>query len=172
MQSAIRARLHQRIRHASMPKMKPMTDMKIKKQAPATDEKIVELHARLAEAGQALRDGEFETFVFFVDDTDGNMTAGCKGEIAFRSAHVSELWVDERHRGKGLGSKLLGKVETHAVKQNCSRIHLETRSKSARALYERLGFHVFGKLADYDGNTPFYYLEKPLGSKNEEDRFG
>ena len=35
-----------------------------------------------------------------------SVTAGCKGEIAFASAHVSELWVSESHRGQGVGGAL------------------------------------------------------------------
>ena len=139
-----------------------MTDPEITLHTPASTELIDELHTRLADSGQALREDEFETFIFSVTDSKNNMTAGCKGEITFRSAHVSEVWVDERHRGKGIGSALLNKAEAYAAERSCTRIHLETRSDAARRLYKKLGYSVFGKLPNYDGETPFYYLEKSV----------
>ena len=83
---------------------------------------------------------------------DGALSAGCKGEITFRSLHVSELWVDARHRGVGLGSGLLEETEKLAREKDCVRVHLETRSERARVLYERLGYRVFGTLPDYNGD--------------------
>lgn len=135
---------------------------RIEIESPASEERIEELHDNLASAGQALREDEFETFLLKVVGQDGNMTAGCKGEIAFRSAHISELWVDESHRGQGLGRKLLESAESHAKAQDCIRVHLETRNAKARELYEHLGYAVFGSLPNYEGSNAFYYLEKRL----------
>ena len=140
-----------------------MRDPDIRLLSPAPNAIVRELHERLADAGQALRDDQLETFVLVIDDDNGEMSAGCKGEIAFRSAHISELWVDDQCRGQGFGRKLLDYAEANAVKQGCTRIHLETRSEAARSLYERLGYRVFGQLEGYDGNVPFYYLEKRIG---------
>ena len=137
-----------------------MRDPKIILSTPASEERTNELQTQLANSGQALRKDEFETFILTVSDLDDNMTAGCKGEIAFQSAHVSEVWVDEQHRGKGVGSALLDKAEAYAAQRGCTRIHLETRSETARRLYEKLGYSVFGRLSNYDGEIPFYYLEK------------
>lgn len=139
-----------------------MSIVKIEIESPACEERIGELHNNLASAGQALREDEFETFLLKVVGQDGKMIAGCKGEIAFRSAHISELWVDESHRGQGLGRKLLGYAESHAKAQHCIRVHLETRNSKARELYEHLGYAVFGSLPDYEGGNAFYYLEKRL----------
>lgn len=118
-----------------------------------------ELSKRLSEAGQALGPDEFETFLF----ADGDpLLAGCAGEIAFRSAHVSQLWVSDELRGQGVGSRLLHAAEAHARRKACDRIHLETRSEGARRLYERLGFRVFGTLENYAGDQALYYLEKAI----------
>jgi ribosomal protein S18 acetylase RimI-like enzyme len=130
---------------------------------PAPDAGLTALHDRLAEAGQTLRAEDMPVFLLRVDGPDGVMQAGCKGELAFRSAHVSELWVHEDLRGQGIGAALLARAEAFAVERGCTRLHLETRNEGARRLYERLGYRVFGTLADYDGAQAFYYLEKPLG---------
>ena len=137
--------------------------MKIDCNMPAPEAKAKELHDNLVHAGQALSSLELTTFMLSMLDDEGKMTAGCKGEIAFKSAHVSELWVAETHRGQGVGRKLLAKAEQLAVGRGCVRLHLETRNEAARSLYEHLGYRIFGTLPDYDGDIPFHYLEKQLG---------
>ena len=139
-----------------------MDEMAIELESPAPAKRVMELHDRLVSSGQALDGSELTTFVLSVTDGQGDLTAGCKGEIAFRSAHISELWVDARHRGQGLGRALLAAAEDHAAKNGCIRVHLETRSEKARALYERVGYRLFGTLPDYDGDQAFHYLEKRL----------
>ena len=90
------------------------------------------------------------------------LIAGCKGEIAFKSACISELRVAEIHRGKGVGSSLLAEAEYLAQDKGRHRIYLETRNEGARRLYERTGYHVIGTFANYVGTQSFYYLEKSL----------
>ena len=129
---------------------------------PATAAHIAVLHDHLVRAGKALPDEACGVFLLKVSGPGGAMTAGCKGEIAFRSAHVSELWVDQSQRGQGVGRDLLRAAEAFARDRGCLRVHLETRSDQARGLYESLGYRVFGKLPDYDGDQSFYYLEKRI----------
>ncbi|MEL6103726.1 MAG: GNAT family N-acetyltransferase [Pseudomonadota bacterium] len=138
-----------------------MTELEIRLECPASETRIAQLHQNLADAGHALRDNEFDVFLLHVTSADGTMTAGCKGEVAFKSAHISELWVDRRHRGDGLGSKLIRSAEIFAKEKGCIRLHLETRNEKARELYEKLGYTVFGYLPNYEENT-YYYLDKRL----------
>lgn len=139
-----------------------MTLPRIDLDIPVPQKKAEMLHDGLAQSGQTLREEEYETFLLSVSDDEGKLTAGCKGEVTFRSLHVSELWVDSQHRGGGLGSTLLARAEDLAKEKGCFRVHLETRNEQARVLYERLGYRVFGQLPDYNGDQAFYYLEKRL----------
>ncbi|MDJ0944920.1 MAG: GNAT family N-acetyltransferase [Kiloniellales bacterium] len=136
--------------------------MIIRRYLPAPEDMAEELHLRLAEAGQALQDHEMPTFFLAALSDDEELLAGCKGEIAFKAAHVSELWVAHSHRGQGLGSRLLSQAETLAKDRGCNRIHLETRNPKARSLYEKLGFRIFGELPEYEGGNPLCFLEKPI----------
>ncbi|MGF1474478.1 MAG: GNAT family N-acetyltransferase [Geminicoccaceae bacterium] len=137
--------------------------MPIERYLPAPSDLTCELHTQLVKAGQALSDGEMKTFLLARKAEDGGaLEAGCKGEIAFRSAHISELWVADSLRGQGVGSELLAEAEALARAQGCTRIHLETRSEHAKRLYEKRGYTVFGELPNYDGDISFYYLVKTL----------
>lgn len=129
---------------------------------PADDRLLARLHDRLASAGQVLRDDEMTVFVLSVAGDGDDMAGGCKGEIAFTSAHVSELWVADELRGAGIGSRLLAEAEQVAIEHGCDRIHLETRNPKARDLDLKLGYEVFGELPMYEGDNSFYYLTKTL----------
>ncbi|WP_224825322.1 N-acetyltransferase [Cognatishimia sp. MH4019] len=129
---------------------------------PTDPDKARALHDGLVQTGETLRTSDLETFLLTLEDEAGALCGGCKGDIAFRSAHIAELWVDETYQGQGLGRQLLHRAETHALARNCIRIHLETRSEVARALYQKVGYRVFGQLSDYKGSQAFYYLEKRL----------
>jgi GNAT superfamily N-acetyltransferase len=57
-------------------------------------------------------------------------------------AHCDELVVDEEHRGKGIGAKLLDHVVTLAAAMGCSRIELDSafHRTQAHRFYAKLGF--------------------------------
>lgn len=139
-----------------------MSELDMTLHVPVDEVKAKALHDGLANAGQTLPASQIETFLLVIEDAAGALIGGCKGDIAFKSAHISELWVDEAYQGKGLGRQLLKRAETHVRERDCMRIHLETRSEAARALYEKVGYRVFGTLADYHDAQAFYYLEKRL----------
>ena len=112
----------------------------------------------LVASGQTLDEADLNRFVVSLCSGDGTILGGCIGEIAFRSARVSELWVHADLRGGGWGTKLLAAAEAHARANNCQRIHIETRNSGAKRLYERCGFEVFGELPNYHGEESLWYL--------------
>ncbi|MEO0456811.1 MAG: GNAT family N-acetyltransferase, partial [Cyanobacteria bacterium P01_A01_bin.114] len=101
-------------------------------------------------------------FMFAVTDKDGALIAGLKGEIAFQTAHVAELWVDEALRGQGVGAQLLAKADEHARAQGCTRIQIETRNPNARRLYAAQGYKLFGEIPNFDGPHSLVYMIKDL----------
>ncbi|MEM8627123.1 MAG: GNAT family N-acetyltransferase [Pseudomonadota bacterium] len=79
--------------------------------APVPTARAIELHQRLADAGQTLTPAQMPEFLLYIEGEDGRMIAGCKGELTFQTAHLSELWVDASARGAGLGTRLLSEAE-------------------------------------------------------------
>lgn len=72
-------------------------------------------------------------------------------------ARIYSLVVHPEARGHGLGIRLVHAAQTEARKRGCSTMSLEVRAdnQAARALYERLGYHLHACLPDYyeDGET-------------------
>lgn len=94
---------------------------------------------------------------------DGTLMAGCLAEVyGWNVACVDILWVDERYRGRGLGSALLAEVERAAVEAHCTLIHLDTFDFQAKDFYLRRGYEVFGVLEDCPEGHCRYYLKKKL----------
>jgi GNAT superfamily N-acetyltransferase len=75
---------------------------------------------------------------------------------------VSALWVDFARRGRGLGTALLEAAETEAMRRDCVGVYLDTYSFQAKPFYERLGYEVFGALAECPPGATKYYLSKRL----------
>ena len=55
---------------------------------------------------------------------------------------------------------MLTMAEDYARTHGCIGAHLETFSFQARPLYERLGYQVFGEIADYPPGHTNFFLKK------------
>ena len=95
---------------------------------------------------------------------DDTIIAGINAALIAKSTvFVSILWVDEQHRGKDYGSKLLQHVETEARKHGARMIHLDTLDFQARDFYAKYGYEVYPTLEDSPSSGHCrYYMSKPL----------
>ena len=64
---------------------------------------------------------------------------------------INNLVVDPTHRRSGLADRLLTALLSEALKRGCKRVVLEVRPSNlpARKLYEKHGFAVTGRVANY-----------------------
>ena len=66
--------------------------------------------------------------------------------------YISELFVQESFRGKGIGQKLLEAVKKEAKKRNCSRLNLlnnRNRPSYKRGFYQKLGWEERTNMANH-----------------------
>ena len=95
-------------------------------------------------------------------DTDGNVIGGILGGTYWGWMYVDILWVDEKHRQKGIGSRLLCAAEEEATRRGCHHVHLDTMSWQAPEFYKKHGYEVIGVLPDIPGGNQKYLLMKTL----------
>ena len=95
-------------------------------------------------------------------DDDG-VAGGLLGHIRWKWLYVAKLWVDERARGQGVGTKLLMAAEDLARARGCTGAFLDTFEYQARPFYEKLGYELFGMLDGYPPGYRQFYLRKRLG---------
>lgn len=80
-------------------------------------------------------------------------------------SRVYSIAVSAEARGAGVAGALLDEAERMAVAANCMVMRLEVREDNAPAiaLYERRGYHAFGRLLDYyEDHAPARRYQKAL----------
>lgn len=96
-------------------------------------------------------------------DEDGSIIAGCIAKIyCWNVIYIDILWVDEKYRKSGLGTRLLNEIEAVALEEKCSLIHLDTFDFQAKDFYIKNGYEIFGVLEDCPKGHCRYYLKKKL----------
>ncbi|GGY22928.1 N-acetyltransferase [Streptomyces djakartensis] len=100
--------------------------------------------------------------VWAVNDAD-DLAGGLVGYTWATWLHVTYLWVDERHRGAGIGTRLLQEAERVASEERaCRSSRLETWEFQAPRFYEKQGYEVVCAIPDYPPGITEYTLTKRL----------
>lgn len=95
-------------------------------------------------------------------DDDGSISAGLYGWTWGRCCEVKTLWVDERRRGEGLGTRLMAAAEVEARARGATQMVLSTHAFQAPEFYRRLGFEAVGHYEDYPQGYRSFFLRKGL----------
>jgi ribosomal protein S18 acetylase RimI-like enzyme len=105
----------------------------------------------------------FIKLCFGVKRDDASIEAGIIGVLyCWGMLYIDAIWVDEQSRDRGLGTKLMERLEKEAQKRGCTLAHLDTFDFQARAFYERQGYELFGTLDGCPPGHKRYFLKKPL----------
>ena len=103
----------------------------------------------------------YERVVLAARNARGRIVGGVIVESYYRESYVELLWVDERSRHAGLGSRLIEAAERRARRRGSRLIHLNTYSFQAPRFYERLGFRRFGGMrGSPPGASRHYYVKR------------
>ncbi len=110
-----------------------------------------------------------QPYTIFVTSNKDKIIAGAIGHILGykhigKSCKVSTVWVDENHRNKGLGKKIMDEVSTYATNKKCKNIHLETYEWQAKPFYEKCGFKMVAVAPNVQKmhGMEQYYMKKIL----------
>ena len=97
-----------------------------------------------------------------VRDKDGVLTGGLLGATYLGWLQIQVVWLDDRLRGLGYGSELMAVAEEEALRRGCPQAFVETLSFQALPFYEKCGYQVFSRLADFPIGGARYALTKQL----------
>lgn len=105
---------------------------------------------------------ELPLHVWALDESE-ELAGGLVGHTWTTWLHVTYLWVAERHRGSGLGSRLLAEAERIAHQnRGCRSARLETWDFQAPEFYKKQGYEVVCVIPDYPPGITEYTLTKRL----------
>ncbi|MCI3226171.1 GNAT family N-acetyltransferase [Streptomyces sp. NP-1717] len=117
--------------------------------------------AVLRELRGSADDEEFPLHVWLTEESTGALAGGLAAHVWARWLHVDLLWIDETHRGTGLGTGLLTEAEDLARARGCTHARLETWDFQAPAFYRRQGYDLAGHIPDYPpGVTEFLFTKR------------
>jgi ribosomal protein S18 acetylase RimI-like enzyme len=80
----------------------------------------------------------------FVRDEHGGLIAGIDGFTWGGYAKIEWLWVDEHHRGGGLGTGLVRAAEVEAERRGCDVVRVDSHTFQAPGFYEKLDYRPIG----------------------------
>ena len=103
-------------------------------------------------------------FLAYRADTPVGVAVCFQGFSTFNARpliNIHDIFVDSSMRGKGIGRKLLERIEAKARELNCCRLTLEVRedNQPARALYRKVGFD---RALVGPNQIPMEFWRKPL----------
>jgi GNAT superfamily N-acetyltransferase len=107
-------------------------------------------------------DATFQPLALLLRDAGGELLGGLLGGTYWGWLYIEILWLDERARRQGYGSRMLAAAEREATSRGCHGVHLDTMSFQALPFYERHGYSVFGVIEDMPRGHQRYFLKKAL----------
>ena len=91
---------------------------------------------------------------------NGELIGGAVGIIQFGWYFLEGLWINEKYRGKDIGTMLIEKIEKCAKENNALGVRTETWNFQARGFYEKMGYTVYATFEDCPPGTIDYFLKK------------
>ena len=129
------------------------------------DEQVEDIDERLSDFDQNHMPCKMNGRIQIGIEDNGKLIAGLDACItAFRILYVSTMFVDEDHRRKGLGTKLIHEMEKRAVEMGVNTIRLDTFNFQGKAFYQALGYEIAGQYENLtDGYAEFFFLKRLYG---------
>ena len=113
------------------------------------------------EASAAMGLGDEVDLAIFVRDA-GKVVAGISGWTWGDCCELQSLWVEPSLRGRGMATRLLAAAEAAAAARGCSQTVHFTWDFQARALYERNGYQLVGRVEGFPLGTDVFWYHKRL----------
>jgi len=119
----------------------------------------------LTEFNRQRTDGALPEYLLAtVRDEAGALVGGLLGATYLGWLQVHSLWLPDAVRGRNYGTELMAIAEEEARRRGCTRAFLETFSFQALPFYEKCGYAVFSRLADFPPGGARYALTKHLSA--------
>ena len=124
---------------------------------------IHEIHEMLREYNHSHREASQSVPIgVFLEDGSGRKLGGLTGETFGNWLCIQYLFVSERLRGQGIGSRLLAAAESEALQRGCRYAFVDTFSFQAPTFYENHGYCEVFTLENYPYTGKRHYYTKEL----------
>jgi GNAT superfamily N-acetyltransferase len=147
--------------------VRPQADLVAERQAQFSftlHDEVPEKEWRIVDAGlgdankEAAPIDEVRGLSCFVRLPTGQVIGGAVGRTWGACCELQQLWVDARHRGQGLGTRVVREFERHAAKRGCRTFYLDTFTFQAPAFYRALGYRPRLEIGGFPGGIRKYVM--------------
>jgi GNAT superfamily N-acetyltransferase len=135
-------------------------EFRVEDRPDSADIEVLETQIR-HEASAVMGLGDEAELAIFVRDA-GRVVAGISGWTWGDCCELQSLWVEPSLRGRGLATRLIAAAEAEAAARGCSQTVHFTYAFQARALYERNGYELVGRVEDFPSGTHVLWYRKHL----------
>lgn len=127
------------------------------------EEEIAFVNSALAKFNEEKAGADNHELLNIVEyDENNSIIAGILGGTYWGWLHIDILWVAEKCRKQGIGSKLLKAAEEEAKKRGCHSVHLDTMSWQAPEFYKKHGYKIISELENIPAGNKKFHLIKEL----------
>lgn len=127
------------------------------------EEEIAFVNSALAKFNEEKAGADNHELLNIVEyDGNNSIIAGILGGTYWGWLHIDILWVAEKSRMQGIGSKLLKAAEEEAKKHGCHSVHLDTMSWQAPEFYKKHGYKIISELENIPAGNKKFHLIKEL----------
>lgn len=109
---------------------------------------------------------ELENQCFHIMAVEEDMKVIAIARLQFNSnteAQIRYMAVDQMHERQGIGRRLIGSMERHAIEKNCTQIILDAR-ETAIDFYKKSGYSIVKKTYLLFGEIQHYRMFKNLSN--------
>ncbi len=96
---------------------------------------------------------------FIIYDND-RIIGGALGYIIWNWYHLTDFYISEEYRNKGIGKQVIQEIEQFAKRNHAMGVKIDSWSFQAPKFYQKLGYIVWGEFKDCPPGTIHYYLYK------------
>lgn len=118
------------------------------------------IHGRLRKYNRLFLAGAGD-YSFHIEE-NGTVVAGIVAGGVCDTLEIEFLFVDEAHRGKGLGKRLIAHAEEAARRGGLTRVLVNTYSFQAPEFYKKLGYTEAARIDPCFGDFKQYFFTKRL----------
>lgn len=106
--------------------------------------------------------GPFAKYVEYIEND--KVIGTLKYSVMYERMEIDNIFVEEEHRGKGIGNKLMSYLISEAINERVVNITLEVRisNEIARNLYKKFGFREVALRKFYYGDEDGILMEKQV----------
>jgi GNAT superfamily N-acetyltransferase len=109
----------------------------------------------------------YSRVILAVRSTRGRLLGGLILQSYWRESYIELLWLSDRARAQGYGSRLMQEAERRARRRGSRLIHVNTYSFQAPGFYRKQDYRLFGSISGSPRGSTRYFYVKRLGAERK-----